>query len=344
MYMLMNQKVAGCSGAVNAMHTIHATTRDSPKLLFLFGLLASGLVTSFITPWGFEAYGTLEQAWPSYIFGGWFIGFGTYLGNGCTSGHGLSGLSRLSLRSLIATPLFMFCASIVAMIKSSFAVGPIVPFAETPISHLESTGYIAIALFVLQVPLYFIQQKSLLSKYYVAVWCGITFGSGLSIGGMVRPSAVVGALAPVAFDFTLWILFTTALIVTFIFYRIAEYRQVEAARAKKQGPYPTSFLVGCACFGIGWGLTGLCPGPLVVGILADLNASARGLPVTGGPIVCFIFVFIGSATAKFIEAHLIHVKHFDALDGINVVETLVPIVIENNNNANNNESESEKAK
>ena len=259
-YMYVAGKVAGNSGSVKACVLSIA---DSPKndtnrtsnILFFAGLLAAGLVTSFATPWGFEPYPPIKDEWYSYVFGGLLVGSGTYLANGCTSGHGLSGLSKFSLRSVVATPIFMFFAALTAMIKSSFAVGPIAPFVASPVTRLHSVGWMLLVLLVLFVPVLVLKKQGPhYTKHvllYVGLWCGLTFGVGLAVGGMVRPSAVTGALSMKRFDFTLWILFTTGLVTTFVHYRIAEWTGIKNARAQKQGPYDRKLIGGSILFGIG---------------------------------------------------------------------------------------------
>lgn len=79
------------------------------------------------------------------------------------------------------------------------------------------------------------------------------------------------------FNPTLWILFMTALTTTFILYRIAEYKGIKGARAPDFGPAPDKRLVlGSLLFGLGWGITGLCPGPVVVAVGA---APTEGVPL-----------------------------------------------------------------
>jgi uncharacterized membrane protein YedE/YeeE len=231
LYMILAGKVAGNSGAVKAC--VLASTFDRKgtdtsrvsSILFFFGLVLAGLVTSFVVPWGFEPYATVNDEWASYVIGGLFIGSGTYFANGCTSGHGLSGLSRLSMRSFLATPIFMAAAALTAMIKSDFAIGPMVPFAATPAVRLIEIGYLVFLLFILAWPILFLYLRDNTKNLilYTGCWTGLTFGSGLAIGGMVRPSAISGALSPQNFDFTLWILFCTGLAFTFCLYRIAEH-------------------------------------------------------------------------------------------------------------------------
>lgn len=99
---------------------------------------------------------------------------------------------------------------------------------------------------------------------------------GLSIGGMVRPSVVTAALSPTKVDLTLWVLFVTALVVTFGFYRVAEHvLHVPEASAPK-GSIDAKLLTGASLFGLGWGSSGLCPGPHLVSLAAAPTASAGG--------------------------------------------------------------------
>jgi uncharacterized membrane protein YedE/YeeE len=283
-YMYVAGKVAGNSGAVKACVLSIA---DSPKndasrtsnILFLVGLLTAGLVTSFATPWGFEPYAPIKDEWYSYVFGGLLVGSGTYLANGCTSGHGLSGLSKFSLRSVVATPIFMFFAALTAMIKSSFAVGPIAPFVASPVTRLHSVGWMLLVLLVLFVPVLVLKIKGPhYTKHvllYVGLWCGLTFGVGLAVGGMVRPSAVTGALSMKRFDFTLWILFTTGLVTTFVHYRIAEWMGIKDARAQKQGPYDKKLIGGSILFGIGVRCFGVVSCFLFVGLATYSTTAVR---------------------------------------------------------------------
>jgi uncharacterized membrane protein YedE/YeeE len=74
------------------------------RVLFLAGLLAGGVGFAWLRP-GF--LGAPVASWPVLAVAGVLVGFGTRLGGGCTSGHGICGLSRLSLRSLVAVAVFM---------------------------------------------------------------------------------------------------------------------------------------------------------------------------------------------------------------------------------------------
>ena len=74
---------------------------------FLIGLVVSPVVLSMIapSPHGFEPMGLIPM-----MIGGFLVGYGTRVGSGCTSGHGICGISRLSKRSIVATYTFMMAA------------------------------------------------------------------------------------------------------------------------------------------------------------------------------------------------------------------------------------------
>jgi uncharacterized membrane protein YedE/YeeE len=75
------------------------------RLAFLAGLFFAGLIAIAVVP-GKVSF-DLQAGYGQLILAGLLVGFGTQLGSGCTSGHGVCGISRLSLRSVVATILFM---------------------------------------------------------------------------------------------------------------------------------------------------------------------------------------------------------------------------------------------
>jgi uncharacterized membrane protein YedE/YeeE len=102
--LLTHGKVAGISGIVGGL--LQRDTADRPfRLSFLGGLLAAGALLLAIRPQNLAASAT-TPLWAVAV-AGLMVGYGTRLGNGCTSGHGICGLSRLSIRSLVATATFM---------------------------------------------------------------------------------------------------------------------------------------------------------------------------------------------------------------------------------------------
>jgi uncharacterized protein len=80
------------------------------RLLFVIGLLAGGVLVPWVS--GTPLTMTVDVPTPLLMLAGLLVGFGTRLGSGCTSGHGVCGLARLSPRSLVATATFMLCAAV----------------------------------------------------------------------------------------------------------------------------------------------------------------------------------------------------------------------------------------
>ena len=100
---------------------------------------------------------------------------------------------------------------------------------------------------------------------------GLLFGLGLAISGMTDPARVIGFLDVAgAWDPTLIFVLGGAVITTFIGYRLAWRRQAPVLDARFQLPTRRDLdgrlLGGAALFGIGWGLTGYCPGPAVASL------------------------------------------------------------------------------
>jgi uncharacterized protein len=100
-------KVAGISGIVSS--ALSADTSDGAwRWTFLFGLIAGGaLFAAWLSPPVIA-----QRPWPLLLAAGLLVGAGTVIGSGCTSGHGVCGLGRRSLRSLVATCVFMAAAMI----------------------------------------------------------------------------------------------------------------------------------------------------------------------------------------------------------------------------------------
>jgi len=104
MLMLFTGRVAGISGVAGGL--FRPVRGDlSWRLLFIAGLVTGGAVLMLVSPASFHV-GT-ERSFGALAVAGLLVGFGARLGSGCTSGHGVCGLSRLSRRSLVATLTFM---------------------------------------------------------------------------------------------------------------------------------------------------------------------------------------------------------------------------------------------
>jgi hypothetical protein len=102
--LLFNGRIAGISGILNGL--FFAAKNDRLwRLLFLLGLFLGALLFNTVVP----DFNMPRQNYPLPLLaiGGFLVGFGAKLANGCVSGHGVCGLANLSIRSLVATCTFM---------------------------------------------------------------------------------------------------------------------------------------------------------------------------------------------------------------------------------------------
>jgi uncharacterized protein len=121
----------------------------------------------------------------------------------------------------------------------------------------------------------------------IPLLCGALFSAGVCLSGMVRPSKVIGFLDfGGAWDASLLLVFASALAL-----HVVAWRLVKATRRPKfgtafPGPAPSvidvRLIAGAAVFGVGWGLSGFCPGPAIVSLVSGTTAS---------------FVFVGAMAA-----------------------------------------------
>ncbi len=120
--LLFNGRVTGISGMLSGLLTLKVGEWVS-NLVFLLGMIMAVFIFNQFFPNTFS----LRTDFPVslLIIGGFLVGFGTRMGGGCTSGHGICGISRLSLRSVIATVIFMFSGAIsVFIIRHLIGINP----------------------------------------------------------------------------------------------------------------------------------------------------------------------------------------------------------------------------
>ena len=110
-YLYVNGRIAGISGLVGQVLN-PKTVFKTPAIWFLSGLI----LTPFIYGLFVQPEIELNASPLMMIVAGLLVGFGTRLGSGCTSGHGICGISRLSKRSIVATMTFMFAGFVTVYI------------------------------------------------------------------------------------------------------------------------------------------------------------------------------------------------------------------------------------
>ena len=102
--LLFNGKILGVSGILGELLN-HPLSKNNWRLFFVIGLLISPFIYNIFYPIPSVKISSNNLL---IILGGLLVGFGSRLGSGCTSGHGVCGVARLSVRSLIATATFIF--------------------------------------------------------------------------------------------------------------------------------------------------------------------------------------------------------------------------------------------
>ena len=113
LFYIANGRIAGISGIVN--NSIFSNVNRFDNILFVIGLVIGPILYKIIiNP---EINFNISNSIPLLIAAGFLVGVGTKIGSGCTSGHGICGISRFSKRSIVATLIFMISAIVTVFIK-----------------------------------------------------------------------------------------------------------------------------------------------------------------------------------------------------------------------------------
>ena len=112
-FFLFNGRLIGISGI--AANALNQKERRIDNILFLAGLIIGPIIYSIISDK--EINISISNSLPLLIVAGLLVGIGTRISGGCTSGHGISGIGRFSLRSIIATITFMAVGILTVLIK-----------------------------------------------------------------------------------------------------------------------------------------------------------------------------------------------------------------------------------
>jgi len=113
LFFILNGRMIGISGIASSLLT--SNDKKIENFLFLIGLIIGPLIYNLFS--SKEINISISNSLILLIIAGAMVGFGTRLGSGCTSGHGISGISRFSLRSIIATLTFMIVGIITVFIS-----------------------------------------------------------------------------------------------------------------------------------------------------------------------------------------------------------------------------------
>ena len=113
-FFLLNGRLVGISGI--ASNALNETNKRFDNFLFLIGLIIGPILYTLFTKQQINV--TISNSYILLIVAGLLVGLGTRISGGCTSGHGISGIGRFSLRSITATITFMIVGIITVYIKN----------------------------------------------------------------------------------------------------------------------------------------------------------------------------------------------------------------------------------
>jgi uncharacterized membrane protein YedE/YeeE len=113
LYVLLHGRILGISGIIAGL--LHPRLTDTAwRLSLALGLISAPFLASLF--FGIFPIVDIDSSWLAIVIAGLLVGFGAQYGSGCTSGHGICGLSRLSPRSLVATLSFMIAGFLVVFV------------------------------------------------------------------------------------------------------------------------------------------------------------------------------------------------------------------------------------
>ena len=303
--LLFSGDILGASGIISSVTLSPVSSIRDPNQHWKLVLLASFLLTShlfFASVYQDKENGLASLSWTAYLIGGFFVGFGTRLGNGCTSGHGICGLARLSKRSLVAVCTFMAVGVLTAYLTQAATT----PFPKEAFEFLRNdpaepikiwstfaalvAGFVALVAFI--APSFHKEDihADARAKLAPASVSGVLFAAGLYVSQMVYPVRVLGflnlGLIPQGdWDATLMFVMGGGCVISVLSYQLIEgHNHFACWFAKHIRPLPRplalsegsafcvpsnsiidrELVIGAVSFGFGWGISGLCPGPALV--------------------------------------------------------------------------------
>lgn len=291
--------ILGVSGLLRQLFT--DTTKET--LAFFAGMAASILPLRTLAPQLVTSFPTATMTLQAGLFTagvGALIGWGTKKSNGCTSGHMLCGLSRLSGRSTAAVATFFPVAMLTHhLVHPSLYTEacpnnvpcyiPVYPAPETTISLVLVAVLSILAARIIpkwvdtSSPANTTADKRPVDSHAAArtvskFFSGLLFALGLHISGMANPAKVTSFLSfPVMqhWDPSLALVIVFGVLPNLVEIQRKGFKHAPAFAEKFSLPtkvfkdIDAGFVAGAAAFGVGWGLTGTCPGPAVLRAFAQ---------------------------------------------------------------------------
>lgn len=299
-------EIMGCSGIVSTVIKNPLKALEDPSQQWKLAFLSSFLLSAYVVFLPYANRGRIAAVASTtsplaYALSGLLVGFGTKLGNGCTSGHGICGLPRFSKRSLTAVLSFMGAA-----VASTMLISPDQPTGAyfeflrvsadaAPVAYLSSNIISSlVSLFVASTLYGAWRSRGKIPaeesrKRLPAALGGILAAAGFTMSSMVYPEAVrsfldLSGIFKGTWDATLMMVMMGGLLTSFIAYQFVPGFDVVKSCPKLEKPLsggkygvPTNKIIdrqlvlGSLIFGTGWGLTGACPGPALLLSLTGLS-------------------------------------------------------------------------
>lgn len=306
-------KIAGLSGIFEGMLIFRPNDDKRWCWSFVGGLVSSGTVLLKYYPQAFNGDTTLTPS--TVVAAGIITGFGARLGSGCTSGHGICGLPRLSLRSLVAVCTFMLTGGITAYLSRETSLSqhllttvhsdlfmepmhkallPSVLATIASVVTFSYNGWLGYFMGIKEDPS---DKKVSLLEHIGAYACGLLFGVGLGVSGMCNPDRVINFLnfsnKDAGWDPSLMAVMGGGVVFNLLTFRWLSQCQLQpmlnsaiasVGDVLKMGTHPANLkidwklVIGSALFGVGWGLAGICPGPGMVSLGGMRNNAVLFIP------------------------------------------------------------------
>mmetsp|Transcript_14027 Transcript_14027/g.37657 ORF Transcript_14027/g.37657 Transcript_14027/m.37657 type:complete len:381 (-) Transcript_14027:930-2072(-) len=296
---LLLGRVTGNSGMIRGAFTRMPAATNAYQIAYVGGLLSAGLFFRQVAPELFPTDSYKQAGLPRIAAGSFLIGLGATIGNGCTAGHSVCGMARLSARSAVFTAIYMATASAVSHLTSTaqaFGASKEKPKLAAPTASVINrvVGFNAV-----MSGLYFaasrLARKPPIIDPVISYATGAHFGAGLAVSGMTLPEKVASFLDfdKPWYDGSLAMVMGTALAISFVAFRTVLTRRVCSVYGSKlsittNNAIDKKLVSGAVLFGSGWGATGMCPGPMAV--------SATG-EESGYALIGFAAVLAGMVTA-----------------------------------------------
>lgn len=271
-------RITGMSGILYGLVTLN-------EIIWRFSLIIGMVWTSSLfryaagrNSWWFDsAQENLKNlSFAGFAVSGFLVGLGTKMANGCTSGHGVCGLPRLSKRSFVAVGTFCTFGVGIATLryyKNFLYESENIEIADDINSEtFHMSFFVAMSAIMLGLFTYLLIKKKWeeIREFIISFFTGVLFALGLVISGMNRRKKVIGFLtAYEGWDPSLMFVLFSAVTLNFILFNVMFKYKTAPVFAKKYG-LPTNSVIdfrlvfGSAIFGTGWGISGLCPGPAFV--------------------------------------------------------------------------------